>query len=74
MKGTWPIFKTEILIYQLKVNLDVKIMFGEITHLFGPGLGKMLVRALYGNEKSNVRFWSMTYLPLKFTMRFGNRI
>ena len=31
-----PIFKTEIIIYQSKVNLDKKNMFGKITHLLDP--------------------------------------
>ena len=29
----WPIFKTEMFIYQSKVNLDEKILFGSIPHL-----------------------------------------
>ena len=31
IKGMWPIFKPETLIYQSKANLDVKILFGRIT-------------------------------------------
>ena len=32
-RSTWPIFKTKMLIYQSKANLDEKILFGKITHL-----------------------------------------
>ena len=31
-----PIFKTEMLIYQSKANLDKKILLGKITHQFRP--------------------------------------
>ena len=30
MKSMWPIFKTKMLIYQSKANLDEKISLGEI--------------------------------------------
>ena len=33
IKSMRPIFKTEMLIYQLKANLDERILFGKITHL-----------------------------------------
>ena len=36
IKCIWPIFKTEMLIYQSKINLDEKILFGKITHLLDP--------------------------------------
>ena len=32
-KHMWPIFKNEMLIYQSKATLDVKILFGKIIHL-----------------------------------------
>ena len=33
IKTMWPILKTEMLIYQQKDNLDLKILSGKITHL-----------------------------------------
>ena len=33
IKSMRPIFKTKLLIYQSKANLDEKILFGNITHL-----------------------------------------
>ena len=35
-----PIFKTEMLIYHSKANLDEKILFGKITHYLDPKLEK----------------------------------
>ena len=32
IKSMWPLFKTEMLIYQSKANLDEKILFGKLTH------------------------------------------
>ena len=34
------IFKTKMLIYLSKANLDVKIMFGNIIHLIDPEIRK----------------------------------
>ena len=59
-----PIFKTEMLIYQSKANLDVKISIGKITHLEDPTTRKMPVRGLYGNREFHVSFWSMIYSAL----------
>ena len=50
----WPIFKTETLIYQSKANLDVKILFGKITHLLNPEIRSMLVRGI--SEYENCTF------------------
>ena len=44
-----PIFKTKMLIYHSKANLDVKILFGIITYLIDPEIRKMLESSLYGN-------------------------
>ena len=41
-----PIFKTKMLIYELKASLEVKILFANITHLIEPGIRKMLERDL----------------------------
>ncbi len=72
------IFKTEMLIYHAKANLDEKILFGRIIHLQNPQIGKMLVRGLYGNREFHVPFWSMIYLAWKFEfttiVSFRNRI
>ena len=45
------IFKTKMLIYQSKANLDEKIFFSKIKHLQDPTTIKVLVRGLYGNRK-----------------------
>ena len=47
-----PIFKTKVLIYQSKANLDVKILFGKIKHLKDPTTIKMLVKVCIGIENS----------------------
>ena len=44
------IFKTEMFIYQSKVNLDEKIQFGSIPHLTDPEIWKMLLRACLGTK------------------------
>ena len=46
------IFKTEMLIYQPKATLDVKILFGNITLLIDLGIMKMLEKGLYRNQDS----------------------
>ena len=40
------IFKAEVLIYQLKAKLYVKILFDKITHCLIPEIRKMLVKGL----------------------------
>ena len=47
-----PIFKTEMFIYQSKVNLDEKILFGSIPHLTTIEMRKMLERGMFGNNSS----------------------
>ena len=47
-----PIFKNRMLIYQSKADLDVKILFGKITHLVDPEIRKMLEWGLYENQDS----------------------
>ena len=32
IKSLWPIFKTKLLIYHSKANLDEKIFFGKFKH------------------------------------------
>ena len=41
-----------MFIYQSKVNLDKKILFGSIPHLTGPEIMKMLVKDMFGNKNS----------------------
>ena len=48
----WPIFKTEMFIYQSKVNLDEKISFGSIPRLTDPAIRKKLVKGMFGNQNS----------------------
>ena len=43
-----PIFETKMLIYQSKANLDVKTLFGNITHPIDPEITKMLERVCMG--------------------------
>ena len=47
-----PIFKTEKFIYQSKVNVDEKILFGSIPHFTDPEIRKMLVKGMFGNKRS----------------------
>ena len=48
-----PIFKTEMLMYQSKGNLDLKILFGNITHHSDLEIRKMLERGMFGNKDSS---------------------
>ena len=45
-----PIFKTEMLIYQSKVNLNEKILFSKIPTLIDPEIRKTLVQGTFGNK------------------------
>ena len=47
-----PIFKNEMLIYQSKANLDVKISFGKITLHFDLEIREMPVEGMLGNKDS----------------------
>ena len=46
------IFKTEMLIYQPKVNLDEKILSGNISHFIDPESRRMLVKCMFRNKDS----------------------
>ena len=52
IKSMRPIFKTEMFIYQSKVNFDEKILFGSIPHLTSPEMSKMLEKGMFGNHSS----------------------
>ena len=49
-----PIFKTEMFIYQSKVNLDEKNLFGNIPHLTDPEIRKILLKGMFGNKNSTL--------------------
>ena len=42
-----------MFIYQSKVNLDDKNLFGSIPHLTDPKISKMLVKGMFGNKNSH---------------------
>ena len=52
IKSILAIFKTSILTYQSKVNIDVKILFGKVTHHLDPEIWKMLEGACFGIKNS----------------------
>ena len=47
-----PIFKSEMLIHKSKVNLDEKILFGNIPHLIDLEIRQMLARDMLWNKNS----------------------
>ena len=47
IKGMRPIFKTEMLIYQSKANLDETGLFSKITRHLDLGIRTMLVRGMF---------------------------
>ena len=52
IKSMRLIFKTEMLIYHSKANLDEKTLFGKITYHLEPEIGRMLVRWMLRNKDS----------------------
>ena len=48
----WPIFKTEMLIYESKANLGEGFSSVKSTHHLAPEIRTMLLKDLYGNESS----------------------
>ena len=52
-----------MFIYQSKVNLDEKILFGSIPHLTDPEIKKMLVNGMYGNNSSTFHSSSSGAMP-----------
>ena len=73
----WPIFKTRMLIYLVKVNLDVNSLFGKCTHLLDEEGRKIVIRGLMGTEISR-SILAHSYLPLKYNFNaifcFRNRV
>ena len=52
----WLLFKTKLLIYQSKANLDVKILFGKIIRHLDPAIRKNCLKDKFGNQDSTFRF------------------
>ena len=50
------IFKTEMLIYLSKANLDGEILFGNMLHLTDHKIRKMLVQGMFGNKNPTFHF------------------
>ena len=47
MKNMRPTFKTEMLVYQSRANLDEKSLFGKIAHHLGSEIRKILVNGKF---------------------------
>ena len=62
-----------MFVNQSKADLDEKILFDNITHLYDPTIRKMPVRSLYGNLKFHVPFLSIIYVALKFTFKVSEK-
>ena len=48
----WLIFRTEVLIFQSKANLDERILFGKITHHLDSDIKKLMVQGMFWNKNS----------------------
>ena len=70
IKSMRPIFKTEMLIYQSKANLDEKILFAKITRHLDPEIRKMLIRSMLGDKGFHNPCWSIIYLLLQSKFNF----
>ena len=46
------IFKIKMLLYHSKANLNVKHLFGNVTHLMDAEIRKTQEKGLYGNQNS----------------------
>ena len=53
-KSAWSMFEFKLLIHHSKVDLDVKMLFGNITHVYDPTIGKMSARCFYGSSNSTL--------------------
>ena len=51
--------------YQIKANLDEKILFGEITHHLYPEIRKMLVNGSFGNEPHSILVHGLLAIEIK---------
>ena len=61
---------TRLVIYQSKNNLDVKFLFGNITHFIDPEIKKMLERVLYGNQDYTFHFSPRDLPAIELTLHF----
>ena len=61
-----------MFIYQLKVNLDEKILFGSIPDLTDPEIRKMPGKGHVWEQKFHIPFWSMISLLLKLEFSISN--
>ena len=57
IESTMSIFKTAMLIDQLKANLDQKILFGKGTHQFDLEIGEMGKKHVW-ERGFHILFWS----------------
>ena len=75
MESMTAIFKTDMLIYQSKANLDDKTLFSKITHHLDPDIRKMLVRGMSGNELvHDLLVIEVKILFMKLTLRAKGQI
>ena len=75
MESMTAIFKTDMLIYQSKANLDDKTLFSKITHHLDPDIRKMLVRGMSGNELvHDLLVIEVKILFMKLTLRAKEQI
>ena len=74
IKSMRPIFKTEMLIYQSKANLDEKILFFKIAHQLDSEIKKTLVSCMFGNKNSTFHSdpWFTFYWNSKSVSQTGN--
>ena len=72
IKSMRPIFKTKMLIYQSKVNLDEKILFDSIPQLTDPEIRKMLIKSMFRSKNSTFHSGPWFFLLLKFEFSISN--
>ena len=70
MKSVRPIFKTKLLIYQSKDNLDAEILFGKIAYGLDPEIREILVKLHIWEQGFLIQFWSIVSLRLKLEFYF----
>ena len=62
-KENQPIFKTKLFVYQFQANLEVNIVFVQITYLVKPET-KIAGKGFEWEREFQVQLWSITYLLL----------
>ena len=63
----WSIFKTNMLIYYPKANLDEECFLGK-SKIFKTRNLENVCKGFVRNRESHAPFRSMIYVPLKFTL------